>query len=160
MPVKDAAMAHQVSLTDDEYKLVLSRLGDRLRIAGTAELNGCDRDLNRVRCEAIVLRVERLFPGAGDTSQKQFRTGLWQATIADLPCRMGRSGTLGHCGVHPGRSGDEHRAAGKAGFRHRGSDRLRFVRGGGVAVGRAGGVPIRGWVRSDRSASRTAVQDW
>ena len=31
MPVKDAAMAHQVSLTDDEYKLVFSRLGDRLR---------------------------------------------------------------------------------------------------------------------------------
>ena len=32
MPVKDAAMAHQVSLTDDEYKLVFSRLGDRLRV--------------------------------------------------------------------------------------------------------------------------------
>ena len=67
MPVKDASMAHQVSLTDDEYKLVFSRLGDRLRIAGTAELNGYDRDLNRVRCEAIVKRVEQLFPGAGDS---------------------------------------------------------------------------------------------
>ena len=31
MPVKDAAMAHRVSLTDDEYKLVFSRLGERLR---------------------------------------------------------------------------------------------------------------------------------
>ena len=51
MPVKDASKAHQVSLTDDEFKLVFSRLGDRLRIAGTAELNGYDRDLNRVRCE-------------------------------------------------------------------------------------------------------------
>jgi hypothetical protein len=40
MPVKDASMTHQVSLTDDEYKLVFSRLGDRLRIAGTAELDG------------------------------------------------------------------------------------------------------------------------
>ena len=68
MPVKDAAMAHQVSLTDDEYKLGFSRLGDRLRIAGTAEFNGYDRHLNRVRCEAIVRRVEQLFPGAGDTS--------------------------------------------------------------------------------------------
>jgi D-amino-acid dehydrogenase len=71
MPVKDASMAHQVSLTDDEYKLVFSRLGDRLRIAGTAELNGYDRDLNRVRCEAIVRRVEELFPGAGDTSSRR-----------------------------------------------------------------------------------------
>ena len=85
MPVKDAAMAHQVSLTDDEFKLVFSRLGDRLRIAGTAELNGYDRDLNRVRCEAIVRRVEELFPGAGDTERAQFWTGLRPATPSNLP---------------------------------------------------------------------------
>jgi D-amino-acid dehydrogenase len=93
MPVKDASMAHQVSLTDDEFKLVFSRLtpkdgdprGDRLRIAGTAELNGYDRDLNRVRCEAIVRRVEQLFPGAGDTSQASFWTGLRPATPSNVP---------------------------------------------------------------------------
>jgi D-amino-acid dehydrogenase len=85
MPVEDASMAHQVSLTDDEYKLVFSRLGDRLRIAGTAELNGYDRDLNRVRCEAIVRRTEALFPGAGDTSQARFWTGLRPATPSNVP---------------------------------------------------------------------------
>jgi D-amino-acid dehydrogenase len=89
MPVKDASMAHQVSLTDDEYKLVFSRYtsesGDRLRIAGTAELNGYDRDLNRVRCEAIVRRVEELFPGAGDTERAQFWTGLRPATPSNVP---------------------------------------------------------------------------
>ncbi len=95
MPVKDAAMAHQVSLTDDEYKLVFSRLtsaptqdapgADRLRIAGTAEFNGYDRDLNRVRCEAIVKRVEQLFPGAGDSAQAQFWTGLRPATPSNVP---------------------------------------------------------------------------
>ena len=90
MPVKDASMAHQVSLTDDEYKLVFSRLGDRLRIAGTAELNGYDRDLNRVRCEAIVKRVEQLFPGAGDSEQAQFWTGLRPATPSNVPI-IGRS---------------------------------------------------------------------
>ncbi len=100
MPVKDAAMAHQVSLTDDEYKLVFSRLTtpatdsspgtDRLRIAGTAELNGYDRDLNRVRCEAIVKRVEQLFPGAGDAEQAQFWTGLRPATPGNVPI-IGRS---------------------------------------------------------------------
>jgi D-amino-acid dehydrogenase len=90
MPVKDASIAHQVSLTDDEYKLVFSRLGDRLRIAGTAELNGYDRDLNRVRCEAIVKRVEQLFPGAGDASQAQFWTGLRPATPSNVPI-VGRS---------------------------------------------------------------------
>jgi D-amino-acid dehydrogenase len=89
LPVKDASKAHQVSLTDDEYKLVFSRYtsesGDRLRIAGTAELNGYDRDLNRVRCEAIVRRVEELFPGAGDTTQAQFWTGLRPATPSNVP---------------------------------------------------------------------------
>jgi len=90
MPVLDERMAHQVSLTDDEYKLVFSRLGNRLRIAGTAELNGYDRDLNRVRCEAIVRRVEELFPGAGDTSQAQFWTGLRPATPSNVPI-IGRS---------------------------------------------------------------------
>ncbi len=90
LPVKDASMAHQVSLTDDEYKLVFSRLGDRLRIAGTAELNGYDRDLNRVRCEAIVRRTEELFPGAGDLEQAQFWTGLRPATPSNVPI-IGRS---------------------------------------------------------------------
>ena len=100
MPVKDASMAHQVSLTDDEFKLVFSRYtreqGDRLqgrdvlRVAGTAELNGYDRDLNQVRCEAIVKRVEQLFPGAGDASQAQFWTGLRPATPSNVPI-IGRS---------------------------------------------------------------------
>ncbi len=89
LPVKDASKAHQVSLTDDEFKLVFSRYtdehGDRLRIAGTAELNGYDRDLNRVRCEAIVRRVEQLFPGAGDASQASFWTGLRPATPSNVP---------------------------------------------------------------------------
>ena len=89
LPVKDASKAYQVSLTDDEYKLVFSRLtgphGDRLRIAGTAELNGYDRDLNRVRCEAIVRRVEQLFPGAGHLDQASFWTGLRPATPSNVP---------------------------------------------------------------------------
>ena len=85
LPVKDESMAHQVSLTDDEHKLVFSRLGDRLRIAGTAELNGYDRDLNQVRCEAIVRRVEELFPGAGDTTRAQFWAGLRPATPSNVP---------------------------------------------------------------------------
>ncbi len=92
IPVKDASKAYQVSLTDDEFKLVFSRYtsnedgrGDRMRIAGTAELNGYDRDLNRVRCEAIVRRVEQLFPGAGHLEQAQFWSGLRPATPSNVP---------------------------------------------------------------------------
>lgn len=82
MPVLAPKMAHQVSLAADEFTLVFSRLGDQLRIAGTAEFNGDDRHLNPLRCQAIMQRVEVLFAGAGDISQAQFRTGRRPAT----PC--------------------------------------------------------------------------
>lgn len=94
LPVLDPDKAYEVSLTDDEFKLVFSRLtssdGDRMRIAGTAELNGYERGLNRDRCAAIVRRVEELFPGASDTSRAQFWAGLRPATPSNVPI-IGRS---------------------------------------------------------------------
>ena len=85
MPVADEVRAHTVSLTDDEYKLVFSRLGDRLRIAGTAELNGYGTGLNAVRCNAILTRAQALFPGAGDPARAEFWTGLRPATPSNVP---------------------------------------------------------------------------
>jgi D-amino-acid dehydrogenase len=90
MPVKDPAAAWTVSLSDEAHKLVLSRMGDRLRIAGTAELNGYNTEINRVRCEAIVKRALDLFPGAGDPSKAEFWAGLRPATPTNLPC-LGRT---------------------------------------------------------------------
>jgi D-amino-acid dehydrogenase len=83
--VLDPSKAPTVSLTDDEFKLVFSRYEDTLRIAGTAELNGYDRNLNMTRCHAITRRVEALFPGATDTQDAQFWTGLRPATPSNVP---------------------------------------------------------------------------
>jgi D-amino-acid dehydrogenase len=85
LPVADATLAYSVSMTDDEYKLVFSRLGDRLRIAGTAELNGFDTSLNEVRCRAILRRTLELFPGAGDASRALFWSGLRPTTPSNVP---------------------------------------------------------------------------
>ncbi len=85
MPVKNPAAAWTVSLSDEAHKLVLSRLGDRLRIAGTAELNGYNTEINQVRCEAIVKRVMDLFPDAGDPSKATYWAGLRPATPSNLP---------------------------------------------------------------------------
>jgi len=90
MPVKNPAAAWTVSLSDEAHKLVLSRLGDRLRIAGTAELNGYNTAINTVRCEAIVKRVMELFPDAGDPQKATFWAGLRPATPDNLPC-VGRT---------------------------------------------------------------------
>ncbi len=85
LPVLDSRRAYTVSLTDDEYKLVFSRLGDRLRIAGTAEFAGYDTALTPARCDAILRRLNELFPDAGDVSQAQLWAGLRPATPSNLP---------------------------------------------------------------------------
>ena len=85
LPVTAPEHSYSVSLTDDEYKLVFSRLGDRLRIAGTAELNGWDTSLNLVRCEAIVRRTRELFPQMTDGQGALFWTGLRPATPSNVP---------------------------------------------------------------------------
>ncbi|MDY7577990.1 D-amino acid dehydrogenase [Herbaspirillum sp. RTI4] len=83
--VTDPTTAPSVSLTDDGYKLVISRLGDRLRVAGTCELNGYTRELNQTRCEAITRRTRELFPNACDYDAPQYWTGLRPLTPSNIP---------------------------------------------------------------------------
>jgi D-amino-acid dehydrogenase len=85
MPVRNPDAAWTTSLSDEAHKLVLSRLGDRLRIAGTAELNGYNTEVNQVRCRAIVDRVMKLFPEAGDPTKVTYWAGLRPATPSNLP---------------------------------------------------------------------------
>lgn len=77
--------APTVSLTDDGCKLVFSRLGDALRVAGTAEFNGYDTSVNAVRCDAIVRRTAALFPGAADYANARTWAGLRPATPSNVP---------------------------------------------------------------------------
>jgi D-amino-acid dehydrogenase len=88
--VKKPALTPTVSLTDDGYKLVISRLGDRLRVAGTAEINGYSRELNEVRCEAITRRTRELFPNACDYENPVYWSGLRPMTPSNIPY-IGRS---------------------------------------------------------------------
>jgi len=89
MRLKHPDRASVVSLLDDTRKIAISRLGDHVRIAGTAELVGYDTQLNnatsRVRCEALVRRYEELFPGVADTSETNFWTGLRPSTPTNIP---------------------------------------------------------------------------
>lgn len=85
IPTDGSNMAPVTSLTDDEYKLVYSNYGSRLRIAGTAELSGYTRELNRTRCQAIVDNVKKLFPRAGNFDAATFWSGLRPATPSNIP---------------------------------------------------------------------------
>jgi D-amino-acid dehydrogenase len=90
LPIKPGALANTVSLTDHQLKIVFSRLGDRIRIAGTAELSGYGTDLNMKRCEALTKRAEEIFPGVLDVAKVEYWTGLRPATPSNVPY-IGRS---------------------------------------------------------------------
>ncbi len=105
VPIKPGQNANTVSITDHQMKIVFSRLGDSVRIAGTAELSGYDLKLNMLRCQALTRRAEELFPGVLDNARAQYWSGLRPATPSNLPyigkSRLGRlwlntgHGTLG-----------------------------------------------------------------
>ena len=83
--VINAGKTPRVSITDDAAKIVFSRLGNRLRIAGTAELSGYSLELNKVRCEALTKRAQLVFPDAADYSQPTYWTGLRPSTPSNVP---------------------------------------------------------------------------
>ena len=85
LPLAEGDVAPRLSLTDHERKIVFSRLGDRLRVAGTAELNGYNTDISRVRCEALIKRSQELFPQAGRADEAQCWAGLRPATPSNRP---------------------------------------------------------------------------
>lgn len=92
--LKQPARASTVSLLDDGRKIAISRLGDHVRIAGTAEMAGYDTSLDsrtsQVRCRALVQRYEELFPGVADTREPNFWAGLRPSTPTNIPY-IGRS---------------------------------------------------------------------
>ena len=70
--------------------MVISRLGKRLRIAGTAELAGYSSSLNALRCQALLKRGQALMPDVADWDAAEFWSGLRPATPGNVPL-IGRS---------------------------------------------------------------------
>jgi D-amino-acid dehydrogenase len=83
--VGDHRGAPFVSLTDVARKLVISRLGNRLRVAGTAELGGYGTALDPARCAPLAMRTFDLFPDAGDPGSVVYWAGLRPATPSNVP---------------------------------------------------------------------------
>ena len=81
----EASAAPSVSLTDEAFKIVISRLGERLRAAGTAELAGYDTSVDEARCAAILRRIRQLFPQLGALNVVENWAGLRPATPNNVP---------------------------------------------------------------------------
>ena len=85
LPIENTAAAPGVSLIQDERKLVYSRLGNRLRVAGTAEIAGYNTDIDEHRARYILQSVLELFPGCGNPDEAEFWAGLRPKTPDSVP---------------------------------------------------------------------------
>ncbi len=84
IPLLDESLAPQSTVLDETYKIALTRLGNRLRVGGMAELAGFDLRLNPRRRETLEKVTRELFPG-GDLAQAEFWTGLRPMTPDGTP---------------------------------------------------------------------------
>ncbi|HKQ31031.1 MAG TPA: D-amino acid dehydrogenase [Burkholderiales bacterium] len=84
-PVVDDAAVPRGSVTDEAHKVVATRLGNRIRAAGTAELAGYDMTLRPSRLATIEHVVRDLFPGGVDFSRAQAWCGLRPMTPDNPP---------------------------------------------------------------------------
>ncbi|TPK87506.1 D-amino acid dehydrogenase [Mesorhizobium sp. B2-4-12] len=90
VPIKDAAVAPVSTVMDETYKVAITRLGDRIRVGGTAEISGFDLRLHESRRRTLEHSVGDLFPGAGAMREATFWCGLRPMT-PDGPPLIGRT---------------------------------------------------------------------
>ncbi len=85
LDVPDDGSAPEVSVTDEVRRIVVSRLGDRLRAAGQAEVAGYDRTVESDRAQSVLTAVRELFPALGDDLEPEFWCGLRPMTPDGVP---------------------------------------------------------------------------
>jgi D-amino-acid dehydrogenase len=86
----DPSRAPVSTLLDETYKIAITRLGDRVRVGGMAEISGFGLDLSTRRRDTLVHCANELFPGAADLAKPSFWSGLRPMT-PDGPPIIGRT---------------------------------------------------------------------
>jgi len=66
VPITDAGKAPESTIMDDTHKVAVTRLGNRIRVGGTAQLSGFDLQLDERRRRTLEFVVTDLFPRGGD----------------------------------------------------------------------------------------------
>jgi D-amino-acid dehydrogenase len=85
VPIADAARAPVSTVMDETFKIAITRLGDRIRIGGMAEISGYSSDLPPARRSTLEHSVRDLFAGAGDFTNADFWAGLRPMTPDGTP---------------------------------------------------------------------------
>ncbi|MFT8722069.1 MAG: D-amino acid dehydrogenase [Acetobacter malorum] len=84
LPLTDESHAPLSTVNDETYKVAITRLGNRIRVGGTAELTGYNLRLSPDRRETLELSFSELF-GGGDLSAATYWTGLRPCTPDGTP---------------------------------------------------------------------------
>lgn len=90
VPITDPAGAPESTVMDETYKVAITRLGDRIRVGGTAEISGYDLALREPRRATLEHSVGDLFPAGGDLKKASFWCGLRPMT-PDGPPIIGKT---------------------------------------------------------------------
>jgi D-amino-acid dehydrogenase len=85
VPISDAAQAPESTIMDETHKVAVTRLGDRIRVGGTAQLSGFDMALEPSRRRTLEFVVQDLFPQGGDVQRAEFWCGLRPMTPDGTP---------------------------------------------------------------------------
>ena len=85
VPITDPAAAPESTIMDETHKVAVTRLGDRIRVGGTAELAGYSLNLREARRATLEHVVTDLFPQGGDVSKATFWCGLRPMTPDGTP---------------------------------------------------------------------------
>ena len=85
VPIVDAGGAPESTVMDETHKVAVTRLGDRIRVGGTAELAGYSLKLHEARRKTLEHVVTDLFPGGGDVARAEFWCGLRPMTPDGTP---------------------------------------------------------------------------
>jgi D-amino-acid dehydrogenase len=85
LPVTQPENAPVSTVMDETYKIAITRLGDRIRVGGTAEIAGFSTSLRASRRETLEHSVRDLFPRGGDIAAASFWTGLRPMTPDGTP---------------------------------------------------------------------------
>jgi D-amino-acid dehydrogenase len=85
VPIDDPSGAPESTVMDETHKVAVTRLGDRVRAGGTAELAGDSLALHEARRRTLAHVVTDLFGGAGDVSKATFWCGLRPMTPDGTP---------------------------------------------------------------------------
>lgn len=95
-------LAPRVSVTDSQRKTVFARLGQRLRVAGMAELVGEDLSIPRGRIDTLVASAEAVFPGSTAAAGRAPWAGLRPATPTGVPIVGRRPGGPSNLWINAG----------------------------------------------------------